>query len=177
MPWGQDRIPTRVSPLPGHGSAQFWASSGPSLRPDMDPWCPLRWAAAQAALVRSTRRARPGITVGELLEVWLRARLAGPRAGRIPRSGRASGCCAPHWAHAERMLDRPAAGRTDQDRTPVVSLWAPPPRCCGETPPGQGSSVLPATGGTVRVLCRPRPFDPAQHLALRHWFAFLAAGR
>jgi hypothetical protein len=31
-----------------------------------------RWA-AQAALIRSTRRARPGITLGELLEVWLAA--------------------------------------------------------------------------------------------------------
>ena len=31
-----------------------------------------RWA-AQAALVRSTRRARPGITMGELLEVWVGA--------------------------------------------------------------------------------------------------------
>jgi hypothetical protein len=31
-----------------------------------------RWA-AQAALVRSTRRARPGIALGELLELWLAA--------------------------------------------------------------------------------------------------------
>jgi integrase len=51
-----------------------------------------RWA-AQAALVRSTRRARPGITVGELLEVWLAAEHAGD-----PRPWPGTGPPLPTWS-------------------------------------------------------------------------------